>query len=82
LWGNREGVYESFNVLGDKSPAIVFFVITEMSKYKDYFDIDNQNKSDYIQLCISVEDVEDYYSLLFSKVAKSTKVIGLGNKNP
>jgi len=31
LWGDRDGVYASFNVPGDKTPAVAIFVKTEMS---------------------------------------------------
>lgn len=67
LWGDRDNVYASFKVSGDDKPAISIFKKSEMSLYDGYEDIGRQSKSDFIQLCINVDDVDECFAILKEK---------------
>ncbi len=67
LWGDRNGTYASFCIPGEDKPAFAIYVKKDYSYYKGYDDIGNQNKSDYIVLCMGCEDVDKYYDYLKNK---------------
>lgn len=66
-WGNRNGTYASFKVPGEESPDFAIYVKEDYRYYEGYKDIGNQNKSDYVVLCIECDDVDKQYKYLKKK---------------
>jgi len=67
FWGERNGTYASFAVPGEEKPDFAIYQKEGYSLYKDYEDIGEQIKSDYIVLCIGSDDVDEYYKHLQRK---------------
>jgi len=66
-WGDRNGTYAAFRIPGEDKAAFAIYVKEDYSYYKGYRDIGNQNKSDYIVMCIGHENVDEYYLYLKNK---------------
>ena len=65
-WGDRDGSYASFKVEGAEEPSFAIYT-KDYSYYDGYSDIGKQIKSDFIALCTSHPDIDEYYKHLKAK---------------